>query len=185
MAALRISFAGGNVGQPFSKWLSFVSPSIRKAMANTAAWAANEIETRGRRDISAAGNFGARWAGGLHANIKTGFFGGIQINVTHDIPYFLIYQNGGIIRGAPLLWIAASWATDAKGLNSPAQYAGRLVQSKSANSGVPILLNPDTKEVKFIGVSSVQLPKKFHIVEIVKEVSNEVAVRYNQEYNAS
>ena len=185
MATLQFSFADQDVGAPFTAATQEDIGRVKAAMENTARWAADQILTRGRANIAGAGKFGARWTEGLHADVDVEG-DEIRVGVSHDIPYFMIYEVGGIIKGAPLLWVATSWAPDAQNLGSVRNYPGTLVKvAQRISGGPPLLINPLDKQVKFVGLESIRIPKKFAIVEIVQGVAAEIPGEYSREYGVT
>jgi hypothetical protein len=176
MTALRFYFGNQRVGDPFIRSNEAIAARIRDAMRTGARQAADAILIRGKQDIASAGNFGARWTDGLQVKVGQGG-GNIRIGVTHNIPYFAVFQEGALIRGKPLLWIPAPWATEAQGLDSPTDYPGRLFKVTNKDGHIYLMADAD-KQVKYIGCSQITVPKKFHIKEIIQEEAHNLKEYY-------
>lgn len=181
MTTLRLYFQGERVGPLLRRATERTGDKVRSAMRATAAEAAAEIVTRGVEDIqSAPGNWGTRWTEGLQAQVTEGG-GNIRIAVTHNIPYFNVFERGAIIRGKPLLWIplpgsaaeSAVWS-EGEGTGIRARdFPGRLFRVDRKRDGLPLLLTWTKPAVPmYFGKESVTIPKKFHIIEIARDVAN-------------
>jgi hypothetical protein len=141
---------------------------------------AAEIKTRGDADIKQAGNFGSRWTDGFHVNVTEGG-GHIRIAATEDVPYWRVFQYGAVIHGKPLLWIPLSFAADAQGIRA-SEYPGRLFRVDRAGKA-PLLLAPGKPaQPKYFGKESVTIPKKFHLIEIGRDVSRRVKDFYTNRF---
>lgn len=148
--------------QKFKQNLAGLGPRIEQAMTAAANMAASMIEQEAKQDIAEAGNFGGRWADGLHVNVN-GTGKNISISMVHDIPYAGIFEEGGTNVGKPLMWIGLS-GTDAEGV-SVGSYGDQLFSAKSAK-GTPLLFSISDKRPKFFGVASITIPPKWHLREI-------------------
>lgn len=115
--------------------------------------AAQNILAKGRADIAGAGNFGGRWTAGLKAAV-TDSESEVTLTVTHDVPYWTVFQNGKTILGKPLLFFAPT---------KP-----------------PAGLRPGAPLPPVIAKKSVTIPKKFHLVEIAKEEADKVPSIFKQ-----
>jgi hypothetical protein len=161
----------------------------RDALRESAKDAAEEIERRGRLDISRAGNFGARWTEGFHADVTEGG-GHIRINVKEDVPYWTVFEYGAVIQGRPLLWIPLDMdhggSADAQGV-SARDYPQPLFRVDRQSDGLPLLLSwepgvKDSAKVVYFGKEEVVEPKKFHIREIVREVAKKIQQYFQSHY---
>lgn len=175
--AARFVF-GGRTEAELAEALAANEARMAAAFLGTANDIANEIRTKGRADIEAAGNFGSRWSAGLDVDVKMvpkSFTASVK--VTHRIKYFSIFETGGSIVGSPLLWIPFSYT----GLKiSPRKYAAAFglffVQSKR---GLPMLFSMKDRKPKYFGVSAVSIQKRFHISEISEQAAAQAQSFYN------
>lgn len=169
---------GDKLGRKFSYGVSkFREKAIKSAQA-VARQCKDEIEYRGRNDIRAGGNFGsARWQEGFHAKLSYQSRGDMSIRITHDVPYWLVFEEGRTIYGKPLLWIPLHFATDAWGVRAR-DFPGKLFRVDRKNGKAPLL--HDGHEPKYFGKESVTIPKKWHLREITKDVSRSVNQKYKE-----
>lgn len=185
MPTVRLYFDSERVGQKLTRSVFRQASEVRNAARAAAFDASQEIKTRVDEDIKSAGNFGPRWTNAFQVNVGEGG-GNIRISAdidTQSIPYFTVFEHGAVIHGRPLLWIPMSFATDAKGVLAR-NYAGGLfrVDRKDA-SKAPLLLSRTTREVKYFGKESVTLPKKFHIVQIIRDVARTLPELFRKNFN--
>ena len=144
------------------------SARLRKAITSTAYKIASEVQQRGRVDIAQAGRFGPNWIFGLRA-WKLRKESGTRrtvVTVRHNIPFAEIFEEGGVVRGKPLLWIPISTEKDAVGVRAR-RYNLRLFRITS-KKGTPLLITPKGKP-KYFGARSVREPKLFHIRQIADD----------------
>ena len=170
MVALRIFFDTERAGAALIRKNKKDVAAAKGAMRASADQAAKEIIIRGRLDMASAGNFSsARWQQGLHADVQAFDNGNVRINVSHDVPYFRVFQNGAVIHGRPLLWIP---------LPGTAGERGDFFQT--SRKGNLLLFKKSGKEITPLRVAkeSVRIPKKFHIVEIARDVSRKLGALY-------
>jgi hypothetical protein len=100
--------------------------------------------------------------------------GNVRLAFTHDVPYFMVFQRGAVIRGKPLLWIPLSFAGDAQGVMAR-DYPGRLFRVDRKSGAAPLLLAGNPAEPKYFGKEQVRIPKKFRVIEIIREGARELA----------
>lgn len=183
--SLRITFKDNQAGIRFRFGFRRFAERVSRAAVATAKEAARLIEKRGRADIRTAGKFGKRWTDGLHAvpEVEHSEDAGLRIKVTHDVPYASIFVYGGIIKGKPLLWIPLSFATDALGKRAR-DYPGGLFRVDRKGGKAPLLLSVKDGEPKYFGKASVRIPKKFRLIEIIREVSHSFRDIYRKRYAA-
>jgi hypothetical protein len=168
MTTLRIKFSDDQLGRKFKKVMVKRGDQVTQAARLAAIDVQTEILSRGRADIRSAGNFGTRWTRGLTAPITEGG-GRIVINVRHAVPYFMVFQRGKVIHGKPLLWIPLSFAPEAQGVRAR-DYPGKLFRVNRVGKA-PLLLGGNPAKPKYFGKRFVRIPKKFHVLEIGREVS--------------
>lgn len=173
MPTVRLYMDNERVGQKFERSVSRQAARVRNAARAAAYDAGEEVRKRVAADIKSAGNFGPRWTGGLNVEITEGG-GNIRIAFNHEVPYWSVFQYGKIINGKPLLWIPLSFATDAKGVLARNFPGGLFYVDRSAKGKAPLLLSRQSREPKYFGKESVTIPKKFHIIEIIRDVSKNV-----------
>jgi hypothetical protein len=152
---------------------------VRTAAGGAAQVAAQEILSEGQADIQGApGNWGSRWPAGLKAEVTEGG-GNIRISVSHMIPYFKIFEEGGTISGKPLLWIPLIFAPDAIG-KSAGDLPQPLFRVYRKSGGAPLLLSTEDKQPKYVGKEEVTIPQKFHIRDIARDVAKRMKDFYKQ-----
>ena len=181
MTTVRLYFDGQKVGQVFERSVFRQGARVRRAVRAAAFDASEEIREQVASDIAGAGNFGSRWTRGLNISITEGG-GNVRMAFSHNVPYFNVFQEGRVIEGKPLLWIPLSFAEDAKGVYAR-NYPGGLFYVDRRKSGkAPLLLSKRTKEPVYFGKESVTIPKKFHVIEIIKAVSKKLPALFKQNF---
>lgn len=149
---MKVTVEGEPIGQALERTLGQAARDIRVAIRQAADAASTAILDRGRADIRAAGRFGTRWTEGLTADV-TEDPSTVTITVREAVPYWTVFQFGKVIRGRPLLWIPS-------GPDTP-RYLFRR--------GVPPAV---------ISVRQVRIPKKFHLIEIARQVGGTLGQLY-------
>lgn len=177
--SIRVSFPGRSFGAQAKSAMDINLSTVARATTGSARKIAKMIETRGRADIARAGRFGTRWTQGLQTSVrpKTGALTNAVITVTHDVPYFDIFEKGGMIFGKPLLWIPLSYTKLTMSARDYAAAFGGLFYVKS-RAGLPLLLSLRDHKPKYFGISKVNMPKKFHIEQICQEIMAEFETIY-------
>jgi hypothetical protein len=134
---------------------------------------ASEAVDEGRKDIAAAGpGFRhAQWVSGLRFRMLGATKGGepsldAKATISHRYGIAGVFEFGATIHGKPLLWIPTK-----AGAPAPSKSGKKLVSATVG--GKPMLFDasdhdPHRKPL-YIGVHSVTIPKKFHVIEIVKQ----------------
>lgn len=178
------------VGKPPGKVLRDNGRKLQKqhvkALTLANRQAARDIKREGDRDIRRAGNFGARWTDSFFAEPvpkSGGYTDKNSINVGSTIPYFHIHEDGGTIRGKPLLWIPLSFT----GLVMRAREYGRrygLFRVDRKGGKAPLLLSIRDKQPKYFGAKSVRIPKRFHIKRICRGVMRGFGKLYRDRFKA-
>ena len=171
MPRLGIVYDGKTAGETLKRNMTSNSAKSQAAMRGTAEEVAQEILQRGRTDIQQAGRYGARWTQGLQANVTSTGQGDFKIEVLHTLPYFSFYLKGGVIKGNPLLWLPFSFAGLEKG-QTPRDLSGTLFRV-NRTSGDPILMSRVDRMPMFLGKTSVTMPRKFHTIEIIRQIMNQ------------
>jgi hypothetical protein len=200
MPNARFYFNGDRLGPVIRRRLGETADQIRKAALAASADMAADFTRRASADVAQAGNFGARWTQGFKTSITQGG-GHIRVAVTHQVPYYSVFQYGKKIEGKPLLWLPFSFAADAKGV-WPRDYPRPLFRVNRKSDGLPILFafTPGNKkrgwpttasmlglrkpsmsrpsqqreggaEPKYFGKQSVTIPQKFQTDAIALEAA--------------
>lgn len=179
MAGIGFKFENGDkLGQTLKLRSQKFTEKQRKAIVAAATRAKTEIETRGRADIRAGGNFGSeRWQQGFQAKLSYTSVGNAVIRVTHSVKYWKVFEFGARIMGKPMLWIPLAFATAAKLKVRARDYPGRLFRVDRKGKA-PLLL--DKTGPQYFGKQSVTIPKKFHLRQVVREVSRNMRQYYNE-----
>ena len=148
---MKVTVQGPNMVAALQQTTRRASDTVKTKMAGAMQKAQQAILNQGRQDIQSAGKFGSRWTDGLTADIEEEEKM-ISITVREAVPYWRVFQDGKTIRGQPLLYF---------------------------KPGVPILnrkgqqTNPEV-----ISVPQVTIPKKFHLVEICRDVADTLGQLY-------
>lgn len=175
---LRVTVNSVQAGQRFKADMRRAASSIDAAIAATAKETADAILKAGRADIQNAGKFGTRWTSGLQAKVGRG--GGFtRITITHNVPYWTVFERGKVIRGKPMLWIPLSFALDAQRVWAR-NYPGRLVRVERPGKA-PLLVNP-LSGPKYFGKRSVTIPKKFHLTQIAAREARRMSSVYSRNF---
>lgn len=179
---LRIYFDGERTGPLFRRSVTRQGARVRAAARGAAQDAATEIDTLGTENVQAAGKFGPRWY--PHTKVTEGG-GNIRIATSVGTPLFWVFQKGMTIAGKPMLWIPFSGDQDTKGVWARDYPGGLFRVPKDPNEvtrkdgGAPLLLSLDTGEPKYFGKQSVTEPKKFRVIEIIREVAGRLKTFYS------
>ena len=177
------------------KWLAMirakeqpVAVAAEAALRDVAADAVQE----GRADIAAAGEgfTHAEWLSGLQYRVFGDRVGGQATlsgvaTIFHKYGIASVFETGATIKGHPLMWVP----TD-KGL---ARLGGARRPSRSGKKltfatvkGVPMAFDAADKvrdrKPLYIGLPSVSIPKKFHIVDIVKKHAARLGLAFVKEF---
>lgn len=178
MTVVRLNFVGERVGAQFRRSSVKNKKAILDASRGAAGDVVKYVEKRGAADISKAGKFSARWH--MRGAVTEG---GGNIRVSFLMPtgspmrHWRVFQYGATIRGKPLLWIPLSFAKDAQGIRAR-DYPGQLFRVDRAGKA-PLLLGGNPATPKYFGKESVKIPKKFHLVEIIKDGASKMKTFYS------
>jgi hypothetical protein len=154
--------------------------SERQTLAVQAAAnrAKEEIETQGRANIAAGGNFSsARWQDGFQAKVSYRSRSDINIRVTHSVFYWHVFEKGATIHGQPLLWIPLSGSNAALRGVRARDYGAPLFRVDRIN-GAPLL--HDGNAPQYFGKESVTIPRKWRLRDIVRSVARRMGTFYRQ-----
>ncbi len=181
---VRLYFSGERVGPQLARSASKNIKKILAAERGAADDVVKFIVPRAAEDIASAGNFGNRWSDGFKGKVSEG---GGNIRVAFTMPsgppmrYWRVFQYGAVIHGRPLLWIPLSFAKDAQGINAR-DYPGKLFRVNRKSGAAPLLMTRSKGEqaqAKYFGKESVTIPKKFHLVEIIKDGAKKLKQFYS------
>lgn len=168
--ALRISFDGAKIGREYSTRMRERSQRTRKSFDAAAKEVLNTALDAARENIARAGNFGSRWTSGLQGTLNKSADGDLEILFTHTEEHFWVFQKGTTIYGQPMLWIPLSHATDARNVFAR-DYPGGLFRVDRKGGKAPLLLSRAEGEPKYFGKEKVTIPKKFRVIEIIRETA--------------
>jgi hypothetical protein len=130
-----------------------------------------------RSNIRDGGNFGsARWQDGFRAKVSFQSKNDLTIRVTHEVPYWVVFEEGRVIRGKPLLWIPLSFG-QAKGFRAR-DFPGKPLFRVNRIGKNPLLMNEQGPQ--YVGVPSVTIPRKWHLRDIVKRVARNMRQFYKE-----
>jgi hypothetical protein len=181
---IRVALGREQLGRRFSAGIKRDRDRVLAALRQAAVQSAKLIEQQGRADIARAGRFsdhggsGLQWLSGFHARVTEGG-GFIRIGLSHDVPFWSVFQYGKTIHGRPLLWIPLSFARDAKYVRAR-DYPGRLFRVDRQGKS-PLLLTTGGAP-KYFGRAQVRLPKKFHLLEIAAQISRGMQDLYRRAF---
>jgi hypothetical protein len=178
------------------KWLKLIRDKQRpvataavQALRDVAAVAVQE----GRQDIAAAGSgfTHAKWLSGLqYKSVDYQTQGGepsleARAIIFHTYGIAGVFESGATIHGKPLLWLP----TDAGlarlgGVRRPSRSRKKL--TFATVKGVPMAFDVADKardrKPLYIGVPQVTIPKKFHIVDIVRKNAAKLGAAFVKEF---
>jgi hypothetical protein len=177
--AVQILINGKKVGRDFERGMKRNAELVRANIQQTVEETCSQIEFRGRQDIRSAGKFGPRWTEGFTATPKRSGNNVLRIEVREVVPYWTVFQTGKVIHGRPMLWIPLSFAVEAKGI-SARNYPGKLFRVDRSKRGLSPLLMAKGGRAVYFGRTSVTISKKFHLVEIARDIANKMPVLYRQ-----
>lgn len=179
MPSVNLKYENGDkLGPQFRVTVKHFSERQVLAIQRAAAKAAQEIETLGRENIRAGGNFGsARWQQGFRAKVSFRSRTDLVIRVTHAVRYWKVFEEGAVIFGKPLLWIPLSFSTAARLGVRAREYPRRLFRVNRPGKA-PLLL--DDTGPQYFGKPRVRIPRKWHLRDIVKRVARNMKQFYRE-----
>lgn len=169
---------GDRLGPQFKASVKRHSERQVIAIQQAATKAAHEIETLGRENIRAGGNFGsARWQQGFRAKLSFRSRSDLVIRVTHAVRYWKVFEEGRVILGKPLLWIPLSFSTAGRLKVRARDYPKRLFRVNRPGKA-PLLL--DDEGPQYFGKTQVRIRRKWHLRDIVKRVARNMKQFYRE-----
>lgn len=168
---------GDRLGKTFKNRVKQYSEAQILAIQAASRRAKAEIEKRGRRDIARGGNFKSdRWQAGLQAKLSYQSRSDLTIRATHSVFYWRVFEYGATIKGKPMLWIPLDFATEAKGVRAR-DFSERLFRV-DRDGKAPLLVSASGP--KYFGKEKVTIPKKWHLRDVVRQVSYEMPKYYKE-----
>jgi hypothetical protein len=187
---LRLYYDGKQASDTLTASMGSLKARMLDAMRQTATAMARDIHERAKADIAAAGAFGSAWQNAVTVNITEG---GANIklavtisaieNVPNTLGAFNIFEYGGVIVGKPMLWIPIPGGEAEQGQRA-ADLGINLIRVTSKTTGNTVLLDPESDRAVYFGESSVTIPQKFHLREIIADVGAHFQDYYTQAYSS-
>jgi hypothetical protein len=190
---LRLSLEGEGLGPWTQMKMDKLGGVVREAMREAAQETADFILFRTQEDIEEAGNFGDKWTEMINADIsetqRT-----IRLDVTIDPEgppqvYWPVFEYSAHIEAknpSGYMWLPFIGVDRAAaGIDVwPRVYSGNLFRATS-KSGTPLLGDVDAAKAgdmpwRYFGVESVDIPKKFHLHEIIKEEAEKARIAFHR-----
>ena len=169
---------GDQLGPKFKAQVKRFSEKQVLAIQKAANDVAQDIEQLGRANIRAGGNFGsARWQQGFRAKVSFQGRTSLTIRITHIERLWVVFEEGRIIRGRPLLWIPLSFANAGRLKVRARDYPGKLFRVNRPGRA-PLLL--DDNGPQYFGKEQVRIPRKWHLRDIVKRAARSMNRRYKE-----
>jgi hypothetical protein len=174
---VRIAFSDQQWGPTFKRALGRQGARVTRAIEGTARDMAADIKEKGDADIRAAGNFGEAWTSRFFVRLTVR--GNDHVITVGGSERFGLFERGGTIRGQPLLWVpvSSSGARNAR----VRDYPGELVRVERPGK-VPLLVSRDDHQAKFFGTSQITIPQKFHIRDVVRDVTRRLKEIYRRNF---
>jgi len=147
--------------------------AFKRSSDKTAVQISQTIKKFGDADIRRAGKFGVRWTNAFAVNpVSRKDTNTIRMGFTSAIPYALIFEYGGIVKGRPLLWIPLPWNPDQE--SGPREHSGELFFVARPGKN-PLLLDAQSSVPLFVGVPSVTIRPRFHLRQIASNTVRRLA----------
>jgi hypothetical protein len=177
---VKFNYGTQQLGPKFKLNVKRFSAGQVAATQAAARRAKDEIETQGRANIRQGGRFGsARWQQGFKAKLSFQSKTDITIRVTHDVKYWVVFEEGRTIRGRPLLWIPLSFGQAAADNIRARDYPKPLFRVDRPGRA-PLLL--DDSGPQYFGKESVTIPRKWHLRDIVKRIARNMGQYYKEAF---
>lgn len=177
MPGIQMKLDGGDKLAP--KWITRCKnfgDKQRRAVAGTARRLSSEIETAGRANIAAGGNFKSeRWQQGFRAVVSFQGAGNAIIRVIHAVSYWKVFEFGAVILGKPLLWIPLGFSQAGQLMVRARDFPGQLFRV-DRKRGAPLLMNKDGPQ--YFGKESVRIPRKWRLRDTVRRIARNTATYY-------
>lgn len=169
---------GAQLGPKFKTQVKNFTKKQVTAIQTAANHAAQEIETLGRANIRAGGDFSsARWQEGFRAKVSFASSVNITIRITHAVRYWKVFEEGRTIRGKPLLWIPLSFSQAGQLKVRARDFPGKLFRVDRPGRA-PLLMNEAGPQ--YFGKTSVRIPRKWHLRDIVRRTARRMSTFYRE-----
>lgn len=178
MVAVRLYLSGERADSVLQKRLGKAAQNVRTAARGAAQDALDYALAGAKADLSNQGRLGAKYLDGMQGKISEGG-GNIRVAITNDVPGFDFLQEGGTVKGNPLMWIPV----DNSGISAK-DYDGRLFSVKRKDGGTPLLMDAGDRQVKYVGVETVEIARKFHTADIVEDAASRLPEFYKARFAA-
>jgi hypothetical protein len=157
MANFRIKIT--NPGPKFKAQMEDYAAHLTRTIPVFMNMLASMIKEKVGANIANAPGHFASWTDSLKVNVE-GATPNMRLYMTMpDKPYASIFETGGEIHGSPMLWIPLD-SSDA-GVRAKT-FPGGLFSNRK-NSSPRLLFSVTDRQPKFVGLSSVTIPKKFDL----------------------
>jgi hypothetical protein len=171
--SIKVAFDAKGMGEKLRVRTQNFTQKQTKAVQAAANRAADEIETEGRANIRAGGNFGsARWQEGFQAKVSYQSRNDIRVRATHAVSYWRVFEYGAKIFGKPLLWIPLSFG---QAKTRARDFPGKLFRVNRKH-GAPLLMNENGPQ--YVGKESVTIPRKWRLRDVTRRVSKKLGAYY-------
>jgi hypothetical protein len=172
---VKVKFDAKEMGDKLRVRSSKFSEKQTKAVQAVAQRAATELETEGRANIRAGGNFGSeRWQQGLQAKVSYRSRSDIQVRMTHSVFFWRVFEYGAKILGKPLLWIPLSFG---QAKTRARDFPGKLFRVNRLGKS-PLLMNENGPQ--YVGKESVTIPRKWRLRNITKKIAGQMGKFYRE-----
>lgn len=169
---------GDKLGPQFKAGVQKFVKKNQRAQLAAAQRVASEIETEGRANIRAGGNFGStRWQEGFRAKLSFISAQNLVIRITHSVKYWRVFEEGRTIVGRPLLWIPLSFSQAGSLKVRAKDFPGKLFRVNRLGKA-PLLMSDQGPE--YFGKESVRIPKKWRLRAITKQVARRMGRYYRE-----
>ena len=158
MIDIKVTVEGEALAPQLAAELEKTKQRVQRALARASSKLAEGILSKGRADIT------AEVTG--EGNVRT-------VTLRQAVSYWKVFQYGATIHGRPLLWIPLPGV-------SPTERGDFFATSKKGNL---LLFKKTGKEITplRVGKESVRIPKKFHLVEIMRAEAKTFGALYRVE----
>lgn len=168
----------------FKKAMTATYGQIAHAATAAIKEAADLAKAQGRANIASAG-FSARWQNALRAKVypDSGESVDAAAFIFDKIDYAGIFEHGGPIAGKPYLWLPIEKNLPGGNRMTPKKWVAQIGPLQAVKRGGKALLvgKIGGKTIPlFIGVATVNMPKKFDIIATVKRVAAQLPELYSK-----
>jgi hypothetical protein len=183
---VKINFANEQAVQQAIKMnMDKLGNVVRDAMREAAMETRDFMQAAGAEDIAEAGNFGQRWQDAFQVEVtetQRTFRVTAKMEASEPpVVYWPVFEYGKTIEAknpSGYMWLPFRGAegTDVW----PRVYGSENLFRITSKSGLPMLLDRETKEPKYFGKESVTIPKKFHLHEIMRDEAKKAKAAFKR-----